>query len=1159
MRLAIQRRAEKMGANQDLLNTFEKISKIQISAEKYAVREDKFIAIRIYYASSKCQAMVRGYLARRYYRRLLEKNRTIRTIQRVIRGKLGRIRWWKQYWISQSVVKSATALEEIMKRSAIVRTANAPGKRGDLWTEYFDPLSESFWYLNARTMLNTWKCPLPFQRDLVCAWDGFHEFGGMPSQGKCRRVCSSVSDYHIHLKSHKWYCPACDHKNTGVAFPRCSLCSNAIGFNGEDANKVLKDSVNSVRNKLAFFLVKEKSAKNHESYDLRERLINVAVARQKQIDREEEENNDHWTNLLTSKTADVVGVDNSSSQSRRQQVGLEAASSLSSSTTKTLKFPAIRGSFPSVTAINSSPSAGISSDPAAASINSQNIQPTNRSKLNKKALQTPSLTMPSNHAFSLLPPTEAAVSSSSSLVSMSIRSIASIANAKDREKEKNFADRDNRDGEEFADYNKLAHDPIRAGIIPPLIFDEITRSTKGNSSATYFSRQFESIVKSFEQGDDISVSTTTETESNASNTRPASILSNDILIVCEKFLIGECSKTSCPQAHPGLRDSAVVDLTRLSGTVIKVPIVRVCENYSNFQNNAECGGCVHGAQCSKYHIYIKPSVQEIISKIYPIEKGTKTKKFRGGANFNGNVKRGKFDGYGVMVWNDSSTYLGNWQNNMRHGFGVFRDANGSEYVGLWQEGKRHGSGIYSNLNGEEYVGEWANGKMEGVGKLTTAYGDTYSGSFRNHKYHGMGMFEKKNGDRFMGFLENGFAHGLGILSLSTGEKYKGYFEKNSRHGKGVCSFEDGSRFAGEWYRGQMSGFGIYLSPEGEKYVGQMESSKKHGKGRQFFKNGDFFDGEFFKDSVKGVGVYYHANGNCYSGQWHDNMRNGLGTYIFSNGSRYTGYWLNNKIHGKGKFDFSNGCFYRGNFIGNKKQGKGVLTWRNTNVYKGDFVNDKLCGFGEMNYFLGHRYVGAWIDNRKHGIGTFLYSQGHMYEGSWVADVKNGKGKMSYLHNSAAEESYEGDWSNDIKNGNGKYIYRADEGTTYEGEWHNGIRHGKGLLTYKDGSYYRGEFQNEQMWGKGVYVGSDGSQYDGQWRKNMRQGIGTEIGTNGSIYSGQFWANMKHGKGQIINLDGTSYEGNWEGNVILGKGVLSKPVGKGPGGGPNKVSVVVFGY
>ena len=44
---------------------------------------------------------------------------------------------------------------------------NKTGKKGYDWTELYDPLSESFWYFNARTRLNTWMVPLCFQKNLI--------------------------------------------------------------------------------------------------------------------------------------------------------------------------------------------------------------------------------------------------------------------------------------------------------------------------------------------------------------------------------------------------------------------------------------------------------------------------------------------------------------------------------------------------------------------------------------------------------------------------------------------------------------------------------------------------------------------------------------------------------------------------------------------------------------------------------------------------------------------------------------------------------------------------------------------------------------------------------------------------------------------------------
>lgn len=121
---------------------------------------------RKFYAASKIGALVRGYLDRLLCNRLRRRLRAIRTIQRIILGKLGRLRWKREYWRSVSVVKSDTALQvayigallklhcavyitcfaqELLARSSLLRTAEQEGSRGYHWSEYLDPLTDSFW------------------------------------------------------------------------------------------------------------------------------------------------------------------------------------------------------------------------------------------------------------------------------------------------------------------------------------------------------------------------------------------------------------------------------------------------------------------------------------------------------------------------------------------------------------------------------------------------------------------------------------------------------------------------------------------------------------------------------------------------------------------------------------------------------------------------------------------------------------------------------------------------------------------------------------------------------------------------------------------------------------------------------------------------------
>jgi hypothetical protein len=180
-------------------------------------------------------------------KRLLKRHRAILTVQRLLRGKIGRMRFKREYWRSLSIVKSDFALRELLNRSSRLRESGE-------WSELLDPLSDSVWYFHKKTKQNTWQCPLPLQKEFICHWgDGgwednegkggkignFSSFGGLPPCKPCRCVFNNLEEYKGHiLRAHSWYCVACFMKNTGAAFPCCSLCGNKFSDDGIDGEKV---------------------------------------------------------------------------------------------------------------------------------------------------------------------------------------------------------------------------------------------------------------------------------------------------------------------------------------------------------------------------------------------------------------------------------------------------------------------------------------------------------------------------------------------------------------------------------------------------------------------------------------------------------------------------------------------------------------------------------------------------------------------------------------------------------------------------------------------------------------------------------------------------------------------------------------------------------
>ena len=1125
-------------------------SDVLVVEAESAVRLEK---AKQFYASCRIQGIVRGFLARCTVHDLLVKFRALKVIQRIMRGKLGRLKWMREYWKSISVVKSPEALVELVKRSTMKRESAAG--YGAHWQEYYDPVSGAFWYLERKSRMTTWNCPLTLQKNLICTWNGYMEFGGMPSDPKCRKVFDSVAEYHGHIRDcHKWFCVSCNTKNKGANFPVCSLCGNQNDENGDDGEEILKNAVQEVQSKINAFMADESTkkviAKKGDKFVLKEHLINLTLEKVEKDKLKKDRLENPESNIEVVSKAD----------SKTSKTIFSTSQQSNANTAKTSKRKTKREK-----------KGGKSNLPPLAVRKSIEAEKTNAAwdKKDKtrrvKVLKVSGCMIPLAPLFDEdgeeAPPLLYQDKESNDYAGL-FRSVVESADARDWTQTGGAA------GE-----RERFRDPITRGIIPNRLFERVVKVKEvkdtGNSISSRLNFQEESSddeepEDKFGMDDDSTIATNDGsllTDAEHHQEELVDFLHNQEgskMLVCIGYLEGTCKKIVCEKAHPGKRDSAEIQTVRLPGRIKKSQYVMCCPEY----NGSVITGCKYAGECNKYHIYIRPSTKDIILRIYPKEEGEKSKLLPSGAEITGNLHNNKLQGYGVMTWVNGATYSGNWHNDLREGFGIYRTPFGTEYSGGWAKGKREGFGCYINSIGEEYTGEWKDGKMEGIGKLTSPNGDSYEGRFMNHKYHGVGVFIKANGDRFMGYCQEGFACGLGVLALGTGEKYKGYFDRNFRHGKGVCAYPNGSRYAGQWYRGVPHGFGVFVAPSGERYAGQFAGGKKQGNGRYFFVDGSFYDGEFHKNNAQGMGCYFFASGDKYTGMWKNDKRNGKGTYQYANGSVYTGNWVDNNIEGKGKFDWAYGAFYRGEFLKNKKEGRGIFTWPNGNIYKGMFKSESLCGVGEMTYISGHKYTGSWLDNKKHGKGVFQYVNGAIYTGDWFKDLRQGKGKIQFLPGTYIEEYYEGEWHNDDKHGEGTYVYRKDEGTIYAGSWRRNKREGVGKISYIDGSYYRGDFVKEKMHGRGIYIGVDGSQYDGEWEENMRQGVGTLLGADGSIYRGEFHKNMKHGKGKVQFMDGNFFEGIWEGNVVRGEGQNSKytlVLGQTSRGGPEEVTVKCFSY
>ena len=192
----------------------------------------------------------------------------------------------------------------------------------------------------------------------------------------------------------------------------------------------------------------------------------------------------------------------------------------------------------------------------------------------------------------------------------------------------------------------------------------------------------------------------------------------------------------------------------------------------------------------------------------------KTKLFKTGDRYNGEMKGDKMEGYGQYNWKDGSWYKGEFKSNQMHGKGIYFDSIGTQYEGQFKNGRKHGKGKYVFVNGDLYLGEYQLDKMHGKGTTLFKNGDVYEGEYQGDKRHGKGVMRTKKGDVYHGSFRNNMRSGQGRYLNAEGEMYDGEFRGDLRHGEGVLKMKTGHVYSGGWAKDKMHGEG-QVSQNGE--------------------------------------------------------------------------------------------------------------------------------------------------------------------------------------------------------------------------------------------------------------------------------------------------------------------------------------------------------
>ena len=177
--------------------------------------------------------------------------------------------------------------------------------------------------------------------------------------------------------------------------------------------------------------------------------------------------------------------------------------------------------------------------------------------------------------------------------------------------------------------------------------------------------------------------------------------------------------------------------------------------------------------------------------------------FRDGQSYSGNFALGRFDGEGTMYGPPQAWSFDGFFREGRIGSGVFNDRDGVSivyergetadilhgdlwaYEGGFNELGQNGTGSFTFADGSVYTGGFMHGLAEGSGVYLNSFGDVvYAGDFKEGLFDGQGRYTSPEGWSYEGSFKEGLFDGEGVLTTET-ETVRGVWEKGvqvARHG-----------------------------------------------------------------------------------------------------------------------------------------------------------------------------------------------------------------------------------------------------------------------------------------------------------------------------------------------------------------------------------------
>ena len=385
--------------------------------------------------------------------------------------------------------------------------------------------------------------------------------------------------------------------------------------------------------------------------------------------------------------------------------------------------------------------------------------------------------------------------------------------------------------------------------------------------------------------------------------------------------------------------------------------------------------------------------------------------FKNGNEYDGEIKNGKLDGKGNLIFNVIGTIergykKGVWENGLFTGKAFLPMAPNGYFKGNLIKDLKHGEGEYKYTDGTIYHGNWENDIRMGKGKYTWPNGNNYEGEWKNNQINGTGILTLKSNSTWKCNWKDWIPCDSGEVRCLNGAQYNGGVS-GKKEGNIIRYFYQGY---GQFYQKFATEDSSMINDS--SYVGFFNEGLPHGNGRlerNLNNEGNLlqliYDGEWNNGLRDGTGeeinterTPYFFSSNVFTGEWKNNLKNGKGNEYeetnFYNGtsntkSSKTGVWLNNILNTNIDYSTTYSSYESDEDWENRENSKYVY-------YDEEcvFTNNKLQCKSKTSIFdkNGH-FEGDVKENTKNGFGKMEYKNGAIYEGEWKNDLPNGQGTM----------------------------------------------------------------------------------------------------------------------------------------------------------------------